>query len=545
MVVKKEDSLSKDEEKKKGRGRPKGSKDSKPRKSKAAAKKKSAKKKKVVKKTSPHKAVPEKKLDESPILEAPLENVLKEPLVEKPVMLSEIVSDEAKKAMPLEMKIEPASPPADEEPQSWSSATINGDRDLSIPPDVLLKSRNHPHSEVEDILEDPMMDKGEMPERAHSSEFVRPPVKTNLYRKLAIGFTVPVILLVLIVVYVTYARATVTIYPQRDTVDNYEGRVITIREEPEGTDEVAGEIHEVTVGGEKTGAASESVETEGVAKGFVTLVNDTSGAYTLVATTRLLSVDNILFRLADQVRIPANGELTTEVYADIAGKSGDITPTEFTIPGLRADTQKVVYARSKDGMTGGLASRGVVSQDDIDAVETTLYNELIEEAIAELGSRTEGAWTGQEFEIDTMNRFVNATAGEEVDSIVVRLTLRVRSVSYDRSGALEVVVEDLKRGLTSDRELVSVDGDDAQIDVERADVDELKATLRIRLTGESSVALGSPLFDAEKLKGLNLEAVSLYFEGIAGVERVDVRFRPFWLKRMPQLADHIEFKFEK
>lgn len=543
MVVKKEDSSSGG--KKKGRGRPKGSTDKKPRKRKATAKKKTAAKK-TVKKSSPKKAAPKKELDETPVSEVPLEKIVTPEELAGAMKLSDIGSEKVELPEPVRMKIEPASPPQDElEPESWSAATINGDRDLSIPPDVLLQGRSRPHPEVEDILEEPKIEKELPQERAHSSEFARPPVKTNLYRKLAIGFAVPVLLLVLVVVYVTYARATVTVYPQRDTIDNYEGRVITVRENPEGTDEVAGEIHEVVVGGEKTGFASDSIETEGVARGFVTLVNDTSQPYTLVATTRLLNQDAVLFRLEDQVRIPANGELVAEVYADKPGKVGDIGPSRFTIPGLRAETQEVVYARSDDAMAGGVAARGVVNQEDIDAIEAALRAELEAEAIQELGARIEGTWTGQEFEIDTMNRFVNVAPGEEADIIVVRLTLRVRSVSYDRSGALEVVVEDLKRGLTSDRELVSVDGDMAEIDVERADAEELEAALRIRLTGESSVALGSPLFDAEKLKGLDLDAVRLYFKGIAGVERVDVRFRPFWLKRMPQLADHIEFKFEK
>lgn len=554
MVAKKEDS-AKEEKPKKKRGRPKGSKDKKPRKKKVTAKKKSSSKKTVSaskKKEEPKKVEPEK-TEETPAPKnaAPLENVMKGGPVDGSVSSDAPIGTD--RVMPTGMKIEPAGPPPEDtaddmpkkedKPPLWSGAALQGDRDLSVPPDVLLQGRKKPQQEVEDILEEP--EETEEPERAHSSEFRRPPVKASLYRKLAIGFAVPVLLLVLVVVYVTYARATVTVYPQRDTIDNYEGLVVTVREEPLGTDEIGGEIHEVTVGGERTGSASDSIESEGTACGFVTLVNETSQPYTLVATTRLLTPEEILFRIQDQVAIPANGEITTEACADEPGAEGDIGPSTFRIPGLRADTQEVVYAKSDEAMTGGVIARGVVSQDDITGIEEALREELVNEAKEELGTRIEGTWTGLQFEVDTMNRFVNVAPGEEADRIVVRLTLRVRSVSYDRSGALDIVVEDLKRGLTSDRELISVDGDAAEIDVERADPEELEAALRIRLSGESSVALDSPLFDAEKLKGLDLDAVRLYFEGIDGVERVDVRFRPFWLKRMPQLADHIEFKFEK
>ncbi len=69
--------------------------------------------------------------------------------------------------------------------------------------------------------------------------------------------------------------------------------------------------------------------------------------------------------------------------------------------------------------------------------------------------------------------------------------------------------------------------------------------IRVALKGESMVSINSPLFDAEKLKGLSLSGVKTYFDAIEGVERVDVKFRPFWLKRMPDLKDHIKFEIEK
>lgn len=523
MVAKKED--SKEEEKpKKKRGRPKGSKDKKPRTTK--------KKKVAAKKASKEKPA--------------------EPAVDVPAP-----------APPAEMKIEPdirtmdqempEAPPAPKK-KLWQPAS-GGDRDLSVPPDVLLKKKQAPSAsaapaavpttpkmagEVEDILSEPGDEKED---HAPMREFVRPPVRTSLYRKLAIGFAIPVILLVLVVAYVTYAQATISIYPLRVEVNTE--RIVTVSESPTGNDEVAGELHEVTVGGEKTGFPSESVESEGVAEGFATLVNETSQPYTLIATTRLLTPDGVLFRLRDQVTIPADGELKAEVYADQEGKSGDIGPSDFTIPGLREETQKVVYAYSDAAMTGGVRGKGVASDADIAAIEDELRAELETEAKDELAKRIEGTWTGQGFEIDTMSRFVNVAPGEETDRIVVRLSMRVRSVSFDRVQALDVMVEDLKRGLTSDRELVSVNGDDAVIEVERANIDEGEGAVRVELMGESSVSLDSPLFDAENLKGQSLDEVQAYFGGIEGVDRIEVRFRPFWIKRMPDLADHIEFDFKK
>lgn len=513
MVAKKEDSTEEEKPKKK-RGRPKGSKDKKPRKTK--------KKKK---------AAPKKAKAEEPA----------SPAVEV-----------EKAAPPVEMKIEPdirtmdqdtpEAAPAPKKKSLWRPGTA-GDRDLSMPPDVLLKRKKAPAPgpEVEDILDEPEGEKGE---HAPMREFVRPPVRTSLYRKLAIGFAIPVILLVLVVAYVTYSQATISIYPTRSEF-TAGPRILTVSENPTGTDEVAGEVHEVTVGGEKTGFPSESVQTDGIAEGFATVVNDTSQPYTLVATTRLLTPEGVLFRLQDQITIPANGELKAEVYADQEGASGDIGPSDFTIPGLREETQKVVYAYSEEAMSGGVRGKGLASEADISALEDSLREELEMEAKDELAKRIQETWTGQGFEIDTMSRFVNVAPDEETDRIVVRLSLRVRSVSFDRVQALDVMVEELKRGLTSDQELVSVAGDDATIEVERVDVDEKEGAIRLELVGETSVSLDSPFFDTENLKGMSLDSVRQYFDGIEGVDRIEVRFRPFWIKRMPDLADHIQFDFKK
>lgn len=421
----------------------------------------------------------------------------------------------------------------------WPPMLHKDDADLRLPPKVLLQSKRMPRMEVEDILEEP--------EEEHEAdrEDLRPVVKTGMYRKIAVGFVALALVVGALVIYVAYARATVTIHPRR--ADVITERVLTVTADPQGADEVGGGVYEVTVAGERTGAPSEATVADGIATGFVTLINESNEGQTLVATTRLLTPESVLFRIKARVNIPAKGRLKTEVYADQPGASGDISPSRFTIPGLNAALQKVIYAESDAPMKGGQVSTGVVSQADIDQVETGLREELRAQAAEELQKKLEGEWSGQAYEVEDVSRFQSAAAGETADGVTIRLSIRVRLVAYDREKAIAIAGEDLRRGLTSDRELVGVGSgpDDAVVEVEDADPAAGTASLRVSVRGESRVSLESPLFDADKLRGLNLDAVRAYFEGIEGVERVDVKFRPFWIKRMPNLADHIEFKIEK
>jgi len=442
----------------------------------------------------------------------------------------------------------------------WTPARKE-DKDLSMPPKVLLQSKK-PFAEVEDILEEPGA-RHEAPFEEEPTE--HPPVRAGLYRKLGLGFAAAALVFGLIVGYVVYARATVVVHPR--TVEVRTERIINVSTEPAGTDEIPGEVYEVTVAGEeamepgadkpkdeRTEPEDPKIDPNAVYTGTVTLYNKTGSPVTLVATTRLLTLDGVLFRMRNRAAIPAGGTARADVYADQPGPTGGIGPSSFTIPGLPQNLQSVIYAESGAAMTvdgqpapkvsdqGAAVKGSAATAEEIEELEKALHDQLVAQAKEALGAKVEGSWTGDAYVVETMNRFVNVAPGEVADRIVVRLTLRVRSVHFERAKAVEVAVEDLKRGLTSDRELKGVLGDEAELMVERADPKAGNAVLRIALQGESSVSLDSPLFDAEKLKGLDLNAVKAYFEGIEGVERVDVRFRPFWLKRMPGLKDHIEFK---
>jgi hypothetical protein len=423
-----------------------------------------------------------------------------------------------------------------QEEQPWTP-TLRKDPDLSMPPQPLMQNKKFTNQDVEDIMK---ADDDEDPEYRNTFQL---PVRTGVFRKIALGFAVLALLVGAGVAYVVYAHATVAVYPQKAEVKTE--RVLSITANPQNSDEIPGEVAEVTVAGEKTGAPEISTKTDGIATGTVTLINETSSDQTLVAMTRLLTEDGVLFRLKVRVNVPANGRVKTEAYADKAGESGNIAPTRFMIPGLTTELQKSIYAESEAAMTGGVVTVGTVTTADIEKTESDLRQELIAQARQELVKAVESPWTGHAVIAETMTRAVSAGPGETANGVTVRLTLRVRSVDFDRVKAVGAAAEDLKRSLTSDRELIGVKVEDSSFTIDRADVKGGTASLRVALTGQSRVSLSSPLFDASKLRGLGIEDVRKYFEGIEGVERVDVKFRPFWLKRMPLLPDRIEFQVEK
>lgn len=127
-------------------------------------------------------------------------------------------------------------------------------------------------------------------------------------------------------------------------------------------------------------ATGEASAEDATAVGTVTIVNETSTDYRFVETTRLLSSEDVLFRMENASDIPANGTVDVEVYADEAGPSGDIGPSRFTIPGLSEDLQQYVYGRSRTAMTGGSGTVTAVAEEDIEAARSALSDRLLDEA---------------------------------------------------------------------------------------------------------------------------------------------------------------------
>jgi hypothetical protein len=100
------------------------------------------------------------------------------------------------------------------------------------------------------------------------------------------------------------------------------------------------------------------------ASGTVEIFNELNLVQPLVATTRLLTPDGILFRIQNGVTVPANGSVKVVAKADKKGASGNIPPTSFTIPGLSAVRQKSVYAKNTSHFTNGTATVKTLGEDD-------------------------------------------------------------------------------------------------------------------------------------------------------------------------------------
>lgn len=227
----------------------------------------------------------------------------------------------------------------------------------------------------------------------------------------------------------------------------------------------------------------------GKAKGTVTIVNTTSTPYTFVATTRVLSKGGVLFRLNAATPIPANGSVKTAVTADKAGPEGDIAPTTFSIPGLGASYEGIIYATSDAAMSGGAGGEvPAASVDDVVTAKEALREKAFQEAMADfdaLRRETEGLDTA--LFIDKEVSFTAPEVGTQGTAFDAVLSLNVRTITLPEDEVDKLLQEALVRALPEGAAPANYVTGSITYHVVAFDVDKLEAEIRIEapvLAGE-------------------------------------------------------------
>ncbi len=374
-------------------------------------------------------------------------------------------------------------------------------------------------------------------------KFVHSPehVSFRSYKKTALGFLSLAALLLAAIAYISFAKATVVVTPR--ATDGEVEVTSEVRKEP-AAGEVAGEVRSIILEGERTQEISgEENDIPAQAVGMVRIINDGAQGQQLIANTRLLSPEGILFRIKNRVAVPGRGSAVAEVYADKAGKEGEIAPTRFTIPGLTAELQKKVYAVSEVTMTGGTVKKVGVSQGDIDRATEEIAKQLLGPGTEELKKMwIPGVGNTEIYKTRIAEASASEPLGSEAKSVKVRAKIEIIGVRYDRDKLYSIVLAKLKERANGDEVLSQIDSDGFRVEIANADSETGIASVRGTLRGKFSLSEKSPILDPDQLVGLTKSSAETYLRGFHAVEDVKVKISPFWLNRLPNLKDRINIK---
>ena len=355
----------------------------------------------------------------------------------------------------------------------------------------------------------------------------------RFYKFVALGFLFVTVLLLGLIVFMSSKRATITILTRPEPIET----TFSIQVGDGAASKLSGVVTSTVVSVEKSYNPRGVREEAGVAKGVVTLYNDSSRAQPLVATTRLLTPDGVLFRMSEGATVPPNGSIKANVYADQEGVTGNIGPSDFTIPGLGTARQKEVYAKSVSDMTGGIAYVGVVSQKDVVSAEVDLEAALEEAG----GDKLAALYPGKElvYKVINTNITTDVEIGSEVDGFTLSGSARVVGAFYDQSELQTFAVDHLEKQVVGTSESVHESNNAPSAIIEKADETSGVATLGVSYSGLVSLDPNSKDLQRIMFYGKTEDEVRRYVLSLDHVSGVEVRFRPVWNTSVPHVADHV------
>ena len=361
------------------------------------------------------------------------------------------------------------------------------------------------------------------------------PVK--FYKVVALTFLFLTVALLGIVIFMSSKRATITITTKNTPIEINNNVEIGSSDQQNSID---GFVTSTYIVVSDRFSPTGNREEPGLATGNITIYNDGSLDQPLVATTRFLTPDNLLFHLKEKVVVPAGGKIEAEVYADEEGEIYNVDPIErFSIPGLDKARQKIIYGSSDETMKGGIKYIGILSQDDIDRAEKILIEKIVQQAEKDLS----GLHPDMEsmFSAEGVHSFeTDAEIGKELSEFNLSVKASIVGIFYNKEDILEWAENMLMKRAVSDAEIVKASSEEPTVTLEDyKNFEPDKAVLKIVYTGMATLNPEGKQIQKMMFFGKSKDEVRRYLLSLNHVHGVEVKFRPAWMGTVPHVAERV------
>ncbi|MFH1536386.1 MAG: hypothetical protein ABID45_00195 [Patescibacteria group bacterium] len=357
------------------------------------------------------------------------------------------------------------------------------------------------------------------------------------YNKLVWAFISASILIVLFIGYFAFAKTTIIVYPT--SLDEQVEFQVTL-------EDLEGELLQTEVDGTNIFsdfANMEYKEVEGKASGIVTIYNNYSADQPLVATTRLLSDEGVLFRTTHDVVVPKDSSIEVSVQADEDGDEANIGASTFEIVALNQAKKEFIYGESSEKMSAGITKIATLTEDDITNASNKLSEELIARAIEQLKQESENDDIINEnnAEKTIIESDINAEVGDEVEQIEVYEKLKVSFLTYNSDLLLRITALKMEENLDMGHSILhnpTLDNINYQI----ISLDDDNAVIKITATGQKIINDKNSILHKQNIINKTKNRIITYFSNFDEIEKVEVQFSPFWVQTAPLLEDQINIE---
>ncbi len=362
-----------------------------------------------------------------------------------------------------------------------------------------------------------------------------PPVR--VYRIIALTFLVVTIALLAIVIFTMLKKTEIVIVAKEDSKTI--NIIINAEAEKKGDKSLVAVVTTTQFFWSEKYFPTATRQVDGTSKGEVILYNKTTEDQPLVKTTRVITAEGILFRLSDRVTVPAEGQVTAQVYADQPGAASDIGSSKFTIPGLNTEKQKVVYAESIKPMTGGSGKVGVISESDYKSADAD-FAEKTKVAFLKTLSTSSDVFDQTIVSISQNGATSTLGIGAEASEFEIHGTSTLTLIMYNKNSLNEILKKEVANGIDTASEKILSIGDDPKVTVAATDLVNNSAQLQVATEAIVTLDANAPLLNKEYFLNKQKGEIERYIVSLPHVTGMDIKFTPSWISRTPSVGDKLK-----
>lgn len=285
-------------------------------------------------------------------------------------------------------------------------------------------------------------------------------------------------------------------------------------------------------------------------RGEITVYNNYgTDSQLFVATTRFESPTGLIFRTPRPITIPGvrsmNGKLIpgaviVEVLADKPGPVYNITPTKFTIPGLKGSSKyDGFYAESTKTFTGGtIGLSKVVTENDFNQARKEISKQALEEAAADLKLRSANLKIIDSVESKITSLKSTAETEQATEGFAMKAVAEAKTIGFSEEDILELI-----RLYVSQNQAMILLKDKLKIDYQAVELNSenegIKFTIAAR--GEAVAKVNEEQIIGDLL-GMKEGYIKDYFGGIKEIESARVILSPFWVRAVPKNRQDVKIQ---
>ena len=355
-----------------------------------------------------------------------------------------------------------------------------------------------------------------------------------------------------IVIYFSFSKLTITITPKGEIISDTillkvagsqiattSATVAANNEQNDPRELVPGTVQVTEATAQKSYSATGQEETGAEISGTVKIINNYNKGQALVATTRLLSADNKLFRIKNAVNVPAGGQVSVDIYADKPTTDLAIGPSTFTIPGLWLGLQDKIYARSDTAFNYQNKITKFINPSDLQGASTDIKNQLIANTQANLSSQG-GDWLYDTSEPALVT--FNAKSGDKLNEFTATAHGKIIAVSFSKEQAAKLAASKLNLLVPDDKILTEFKPGEITYILQNYNPKDGSATIQASFTGTMMLKSDATIVDRQKLVDLNQAQIDNYLQSFPEIKDYDLSFFPSFIKKAPSLVDRIKIK---